>query len=93
MKNILLLATGILALAAASSADARVSVSVGVNPYGYGAYAPPVVYQPDPYYSAAPVIYFGGGSWGRGHERRSRGRDNHGAHDNRGDHNDHSHGH
>lgn len=90
MNRTLLLAFGALALAATSSTYAHVSVSVGINPYGYGVYAPPVVYQPDPYYSAAPVVYFGGGSWGRGHERRSRGHDDRAGH---GERSDHSHGH
>ena len=71
-------ALGAVELAATSAASARVSVSVGVNPYGYGAYAPPVVYQPDPYYAAPPVVYFGGGSWGD-HRRWGNGR-GHDAH-------------
>ena len=53
--RISLLVFGALALTAASAASARVSVSVGINPVGYGAYyAPPVAYQPDPYYAAPP---------------------------------------
>ena len=44
----------LLALAAASAASARVDLSVGVGVYPYG--PPPVVYQPDPYYIAPPVV-------------------------------------
>jgi hypothetical protein len=78
MKRALLsLALGTLVLTAASAANARVSVQVGVSPFVYGGYVPPVVYAPDPYYSAPPpIVYFGGGSWGgdRDHDR-GRGRD------------------
>ena len=77
-QKILLLVFGALALTAASAVGAKVAVSIGINPYGYGTYAPPVVYQPDPYYAAPPVVYFGGGSWGDGHGRRSRGHVDHG---------------
>ena len=90
-QRILLLAFGTCALAVASAASAKVSVSVGINPYGYGAYSPPVVYQSDRYYSAPPVVYFGGGSWGNGHGRRSRGHDNRRDHYDRRDRNDHGH--
>jgi hypothetical protein len=66
-----------LALGAAATAGAEVHVSVGVAPFVFGGYAPPVVYQPAPYYSPPPVVYLGGGSWGdrrRGHERDRRDR-------------------
>lgn len=72
-QGMLSLVLAALAATVAPAADARVNVSIGVgiDPYGYGAYAPPVVYSPDPYYYAAPpVVYIGGGSWGREHERR-----------------------
>ncbi len=86
------LVVGIVALTCASLASARVSVSIGLNPYGYGAYAPPVVYQPTPYYyGAPPVVYYGGGNWGDGHGRRPRGRDDH--RDNRNRPHDRDHGH
>jgi len=93
--RILPLVLGALALTAASAASARVVVSIGVNPYGYGAYAPPVVYQPNPYYSAPPIVYYGSGYWGNGHGRRSRSHDNYrNGRDRRydGDHRD-GHGH
>jgi hypothetical protein len=60
---------GALALATASLANA--GVQVNINPFGW--IAPPVVYQPAPFYAAPPVVYVGGGSWGdhhRGHSRR-----------------------
>jgi hypothetical protein len=80
-QGILLLVFGALAIAVPSAASARVNVNIGINPFGYGAYAPPVVYEPAPYYAPPPVVYFGGGSWGgdRDHGnhgdrgRRSRG--------------------
>jgi hypothetical protein len=79
-QRISLLAFGALALVATSAASARVNVSVGINPFGYGAYAPPVVYQPDPYYAAPPVVYLGGGSWGHGRDRRGGNRGGRGGH-------------
>jgi hypothetical protein len=72
-QGIVALVFGAVALTAASAASARVNVSIGINPFGYGAYAPPVVYQPDPYYAAPPVVYFGGGSWAGDRGRRSGG--------------------
>lgn len=51
---------GVLALGTASVASARVDFSVNLGP-------PPVVYQPDPYYVAPPVVYIGGGDWGHDH--------------------------
>jgi hypothetical protein len=51
-QGILSLVIGAVALTAASAASARVNVSIGINPFGYGVYAPPVVYQPAPYYAA-----------------------------------------
>jgi hypothetical protein len=82
-QGILSLVFGALAITAASAASARVSVNVGINPFGYGAYPPPVVYEPAPYYAPPPVVYFGGGSWGgdRGDRgRRSRGHSDGGRH-------------
>jgi hypothetical protein len=78
-KQPLSLVFAALALTAAATASAQVRISVGVNPFGYGEYPPPVVYQPAPYYSPPPVVYLGGGSWGdrdrrRGHERDQRDR-------------------
>jgi hypothetical protein len=74
-REILSLAFVALALTAASSATAQVSVQVGVAPFVYGGYAPPVVYQPYPYYAAPPVVYLGGGAWAgdRGGRARARG--------------------
>jgi hypothetical protein len=60
-----------VALAAASVATADVRISV--NPFGWIAPAPPVVYQPYPFYAAPPVVYVGGGSWGRHRGGGSRG--------------------
>jgi hypothetical protein len=79
-QGILSLVIGAVALTAASAASARVNVSIGINPFGYGVYAPPVVYQPAPYYAAPPVVYFGGGSWGGDRGRRSRGHAGGGRH-------------
>jgi hypothetical protein len=85
-QGILSLVFGALAITAASTASARVNVNIGINPFGYGAYAPPVVYEPAPYYAPPPVVYFGGGSWGgdRGDHgdrgRRSRGHSGGGRH-------------
>jgi hypothetical protein len=74
MKHgILSVVFGALALTAASAASARVNISVDINPFGYGGYAPPVVYQPDPYYYAPPVVYLGAGSWGGDGHRHWRG--------------------
>lgn len=83
-QGILSLVFGALAITAASAASARVSVNIGINPFG--AYAPPVVYEPAPYYAPPPVVYFGGGSWGgdRGDHgdrgRRSKGHSDGGHH-------------
>jgi hypothetical protein len=70
---------GALALSTAAVANAGVSVQVGINPFAFGGYPPPVVYQPYPYYAPPPVVYLGGGSWAgdrgarwRSHERRDR---------------------
>jgi hypothetical protein len=61
----------VIALATTAAASAQVSVNVGVDPCGYGPYdAPPVSYQPYPYCEAPPLVYFGGGSWGRGRGQR-----------------------
>ncbi len=71
-QRVICFVVGILALAAASVASARVNVSIGIgiDPYG----PPPVVYRPDPYYVAPPVVYIGDGHWGdwhhwKGHRR------------------------
>jgi hypothetical protein len=61
-----------LALSAAATASAQVRIVVGVNPFVYGEYPPPVVYQPAPYYSPPPVVYYGRGSWGDRHGRHER---------------------
>ena len=84
-KGILVFVLSALALTAATTASARVDVSIGIAPFGIG-YAPPVVYQPEPYYQPyyepAPAVYIGGGYWGgRGYdgdrrEHRDRGRGN-----------------
>jgi hypothetical protein len=86
-QGILSLVFGALAITAASPASARVNVNIGINPFGYGGYAPPVVYEPAPYYAPPPVVYFGGGSWGGGDRgdhgdrgRRSRGHSGGGRH-------------
>jgi hypothetical protein len=61
-QRLIYLVFGVLALGAASVANARVDFSVNIGP-------PPVVYQPYPTYAAPPVVYIGGGNWGRGHHR------------------------
>ena len=53
-QRMICLVLGALALGAASVANARVDFSVNLGP-------PPVVYQPDPYHVAPPVVYIGGG--------------------------------
>ena len=88
--RILPLALAFPLLVIASSASARVHVDVAVNPFGYGSYAPPVVYQPDSYYGAPPVVYYGGGSWGHGRGRYDRDHRNYRGHDDHG-HDDHGH--
>jgi hypothetical protein len=68
-----------LALTAASAANA--GISIVINPFGFVAPVPPVIYQPDPFYAAPPVVYVGGGSWGGDHGRgRSRGHARGGRH-------------
>jgi len=52
-----------LGLTAASAATAQVRVQVGINPFVFGGYPPPVVYQPYPYFAPPPVVYLGGGAW------------------------------
>jgi hypothetical protein len=88
--RILPLVLAIPMLAIASSASARVHVAVSINPFGYGSYAPPVVYQPDPYYVAPPVVYYGGGSWGNGRGYYDRNRHYDRSRDDRG-HDEHGH--
>jgi hypothetical protein len=62
-QRMVCLVFGVLALGTASVASARVDFSVNLGP-------PPVVYQPDPYYVAPPVVYIGGGNWGGDHHWR-----------------------
>lgn len=90
--QVLSLAIAFPLLAITPAAIARVNVDVRLNPFGYGSYAPPVVYQPDPYYGAPPVVYYGGGSWGhgRGSYNRDYLRHNDHGHDDHG-HDDHGH--
>ena len=79
MKN-RILSLGLVAftLTASSAAYADVHVSVAVNPFGWWAPAPPVVYEPPPYYPAPPVVYYGRGHWGDHHDSRGhRGRSEH----------------
>jgi len=80
-KGILALGIVALALTVASTATAQVSVRVGINPFVFGGHAPPIVYQPYPYYAPPPVVYLGGGFWagdrgghyrGGGHDGRRR---------------------
>ncbi len=62
-----------LALTVGATASAQVRVDIGINPFIYGEYPPPVVYQPEPYYYPPPVVYYGRGTWGghrHGHDRR-----------------------
>ncbi len=51
-QGILSAAFAALALGAASAASA--DVHVVINPFGFVAVAPPVIYQPRPYYAAPP---------------------------------------
>jgi hypothetical protein len=74
-QGIVYLLFGALTLTIAAPASAGVDVSINLPFFGVGGYAPPVVYQPDPYYAPPPVVvYRGGGSWGGDHGRPSRGR-------------------
>ena len=68
-QGMICLVAGALALGGAMSARAAVNVTVGL---GLGGWAPPVVYQPDPYLVPPPVVYLGGNAWGgdRGHDHR-----------------------
>jgi len=86
-KQRLALVFSALALTAAATASAQVRISVGVNPYdAYGEYRPPLVYQPAPYYSPPPVVYYGRGSWG---DRRHYNERDHGNRGHEKDHGDH----
>jgi hypothetical protein len=71
-QGIAYLVLGATALPAAAGVD----VNINLPFFGRGAYAPPVVYRPDPYYAMPPaVVYRGGGHWGddgRGHSRGRR---------------------
>ena len=75
-QGIAYLVLGAIALTTALPASAGVDVSINLPFFGGGAYAPPVVYRPDPYYAMPPaVVYRGGGHWGddgRGHSRGRR---------------------
>jgi hypothetical protein len=79
-SGILALTVAAFAIAAAASASAQVSVQVGVAPFVYGGYAPPLVYQPYPYYAAPPVVYVGGGAWAGDRSGRGRGRGGYARH-------------
>ena len=80
-QGLVYLAFAACALTAAAPASARVNVSISLPIFGIGGYAPPVVYQPDPYYAPPPVVvYGGGGSWG-GDRDRGRGRPSRGRHE------------
>jgi len=88
-KQRLSLVFSALALTAAATASAQVRISVGVNPYdAYGEYRPPLVYQPAPYYSPPPVVYYGRGSWG---DRRRYNERNYRDRGYERDHRDHGH--
>ena len=54
-KEILVLGFMAFAFTVTSTATAQVSVRVGINPFIFGGYAPPVVYQPYPYYRVPEV--------------------------------------
>ena len=74
-QGIVYLVFGAIALTTAAPASAGVDVSINLPFFGVSGYAPPVVYQPEPYYAAPPVVvYGGGGSWGGDRGRPSRGR-------------------
>jgi len=66
---------GAIALAMSAAVSAQVSVNIGINPLGFGyeAYPPPVIYQPDPYYAPYAGVYLGDGAWGGDRERHQRG--------------------
>jgi hypothetical protein len=74
---IISIALGTLLLAGTPVANAAVRVSIGVPIFGYP--APPVVYQPSPYYGPPPVVYVGGGAWGGDRDRGRRGGDRRGG--------------
>lgn len=76
-QSIFSLIFGALALTAVSTASARVDIDIAIAPFGYA--PPPVVYQPDRYYVAPPVVYVGGGHWG-GDRDHDRGRHERGRH-------------
>jgi len=91
-KEFLVFVLSAITLAVPTIASARVNVTIGIAPFGIG-YAPPVIYQPEPYYQPyyepAPAVYMGAGSWGdderrgrryhgrRGNQGRGRGGDEH----------------
>ena len=77
-QGICALALAALGLAASSAASADVHVII--NPFGFVAVAPPVVYEPQPYYAAPPMVYAGRGYWGDHRGRHSR---RHGPRDDR----------
>jgi hypothetical protein len=75
--KIRILSLGIVALTltAGSTAYADVHLHVDVNPFGWGAPAPPVVYESPRYYAPPPVVYYGRGRWGDHHDGRGRDHD------------------
>lgn len=80
------LVVAILAVGASEAAGAQVRFSIGIEPFVFGGYPPPVIYQPGPVYYPPPVVYLGGGSWGGPHAGRGRVQQGHGDHGNHGDH-------
>ena len=84
-----LLLTGGL-LTAPTPAMADVTVGIGITPFGFGIYAPPVVYPGRPYYSPPPVVYLGRGYWGERRGYRGDRREDYGYDRDRRDRRDHS---
>jgi hypothetical protein len=68
--RIAMLCWGAAALLATSTASAGVNLNINLPLFGSDGYAPPVVYEPEPYYVPPPVVYGGGGRWGGGHDAR-----------------------
>ena len=65
-------AIAFITLAFAAASAAKADVHVIINPFGFVAVAPPVVYEPRPYYAPPPVVYAGGGNWGHHRDRHPR---------------------
>jgi hypothetical protein len=77
-QGIAYLVFGAVAMTTALPASAGVDVSINLPFFG-PSYAPPVVYQPEPYYAGPPaVVYRGSGHWGDDGRGHSRGRPAHG---------------